>query len=144
MLFSLSQADRNLLSDRRRGIGLAVVKILLNELNSRVVALSRTSNDALLALAADYPSSLAVVLGDMLAHIYLSTFVLITCSTDVETSKEAVKTATEQFGQLDGIVLNAGVLSPNGPIASTPVDSLSGSGKSISLVKVITDAECRW
>lgn len=101
-----------LVTGASRGIGLAVVKILLNELNSRVIALSRTSNDALLALAADHPSSLAVVLGDI---------------TDPITSKEAVKTASEQFGQLDGIILNAGVLSPAGPVASATVESPPGS-----------------
>ena len=44
---------------------MAVVTILLKELNSCVIAVARKSNDALVALVADHQESLVVVLGDV-------------------------------------------------------------------------------
>lgn len=43
--------------------------------------------------------------------------------TDLKTSQEAVTSALEQYGHLDGIVLNAGVLEPTGTVDSIPVDA---------------------
>ncbi|KIM25241.1 hypothetical protein M408DRAFT_222294 [Serendipita vermifera MAFF 305830] len=90
-----------------RGIGLAVTTALLKEFNACVLAMARTSNDALIALAAEHQETLLVVLGDIV---------------DPKTSQEAVTAALEQFGHLDGIVLNAGVLEPTGRIEEIPVD----------------------
>lgn len=42
---------------------------------------------------------------------------------DAETSQRAVKTALDRWGHLDGLVLNAGILEPMGPVSSIPVDS---------------------
>ncbi|KAG8762448.1 hypothetical protein FRB91_008431 [Serendipita sp. 411] len=100
-----------------RGIGLAITTALLKELDSCVITISRKSNDALVALAADHPETLAVVLGDV---------------TDPSTSKQAVTSAIEQFGHLDGVILNAGVLYPMGTVASIPVDATASDGDSSS------------
>ncbi|KAG8793403.1 hypothetical protein FRC16_010965 [Serendipita sp. 398] len=61
--------------------------------------------------------TLAVVLGDV---------------TDPSTSKQAVTSAIEQFGHLDGVILNAGVLYPMGTVASIPVDATASDGGSSS------------
>lgn len=101
-----------LVTGASRGIGLAVTTTLLKEFDACVVAVARKSNDALVALAADHQDTLVVILGDIV---------------DEKTSREAVTAGLEQFGHLDGIVLNAGVLEPTGTIASIPVESSDGS-----------------
>ncbi|PVG00536.1 short-chain dehydrogenase [Serendipita vermifera] len=97
-----------LVTGASRGLGLAVVTILLKERDARVVALSRKSNDALVSLAADHQQNLIVILGDIV---------------DPQVSQRAVESALQQYGRLDGIILNAGVLEPTGTIATIPVDS---------------------
>jgi NADP-dependent 3-hydroxy acid dehydrogenase YdfG len=44
-------------------------------------------------------------------------------SVDPKTSQDAVHTAVQQWGHLDGIVLNAGVADPMGKVDSIPVSS---------------------
>ncbi|KAF8338830.1 short-chain dehydrogenase [Cantharellus anzutake] len=89
-----------------RGIGLAVVKILLDSKGANVVAASRTITPELQSLADAHPNSLKVVQGD-----------LANASVSLQTVSEAISA----FERLDGIVFNAGILEPLGRIASKDI-----------------------
>ncbi|KAJ7638881.1 hypothetical protein FB45DRAFT_415468 [Roridomyces roridus] len=86
-----------LVTGASRGIGLAVVTILLRELNANVVTLSRTRSPELLDLLNSASESLVLVDGDV---------------TDATAVENAVSLALERFSSLDGLVLNAGQLEP--------------------------------
>lgn len=92
-----------------RGIGLAVVTILLEELDARVVGIVRSTNSSLDHLLEKHTDSLVLIYGDV---------------TEPETSKRAVASALEQFGSLDSLILNAAVFTPHGTVSSIPVDSI--------------------
>lgn len=81
-----------------RGIGLAIVKSLLNGTAktpaSNVVTLSRSSPDGLQALVSQFPDSLAVVQGDV---------------TQRADNDRAVQAALNRWSRLDALVLNAGI-----------------------------------
>ncbi|KAG6857103.1 hypothetical protein H0H87_009664 [Tephrocybe sp. NHM501043] len=81
-----------------RGIGLAVTRLLLNEFNARVVALSRSQTPELAALASD-------------------NLLIIPCDVANESSvNDAIAWAEQTFEHVDGLILNAGILDPLGPI----------------------------
>ncbi|KAF8076471.1 hypothetical protein FPV67DRAFT_418892 [Lyophyllum atratum] len=81
-----------------RGIGLAVTRLLLKTFNARVVALSRSQTPELLALASD----------DLL---------IIPCDVANESAlRDAIVRTEETYKHIDGLVLNAGILEPLGPI----------------------------
>ncbi|KAJ6485123.1 hypothetical protein C8R47DRAFT_548573 [Mycena vitilis] len=86
-----------------KGIGLAVVTILLRKFAANVVVLSRTRTPELLALASD---SLLLVDGDV---------------TDEAAVTDAVAQALKKFASIDAMILNAGTLEPLGRITSNPV-----------------------
>ncbi|EGW35033.1 uncharacterized protein SPAPADRAFT_58166 [Spathaspora passalidarum NRRL Y-27907] len=83
-----------------RGIGRAIVNILLKNPENKVIAVARTK-EALESLQKQYGDRIEIVAGDI---------------TESSTSVEAVKLAESKFGQLDAVIANAGVLDPVGPI----------------------------
>ncbi|EMG46935.1 hypothetical protein G210_2797 [Candida maltosa Xu316] len=88
-------------------IGQAIVEILLKFPNTKVVAVAR-SEKLLQALQERYGSErVQYVAGDI---------------SDPATSQKAVQTAIGQFGKLDAVIANAGVLDPIGPIETTSID----------------------
>jgi len=81
-----------------RGIGLAVTRLLLKIFNARVVALSRSQTPELLALTSD----------DLL---------IVPCDVANESAlRDAIHGAEQIYNHIDGLVLNAGMLDPVGPI----------------------------
>ena len=83
-----------------RGIGRAIADVILADVNAKVVAVAR-SQDKLADLSNAYPGRVAVVAGDV---------------TDHQVLVKAVETAVSQYGKLDAVVLNAGVIEPVGAI----------------------------
>ncbi|KAF5387767.1 hypothetical protein D9615_000472 [Tricholomella constricta] len=83
-----------------RGIGLAVTRLLLKDFNARVVALSRSQTPELLALASD---DLLIVPCDIASESALT---------------DAIARAERMYKQIDGLILNAGILDPLGTIGS--------------------------
>ncbi|PKI86026.1 hypothetical protein MVES1_000092 [Malassezia vespertilionis] len=90
-----------LISGGSRGLGFAMAKLLINGSEkiapSNVVTLSRSFTDELRELAEtpEGKSSLAVMQGDV---------------TSLEDNKRAVQKAVSEFGQLNALILNAGIL----------------------------------
>lgn len=88
------------------GIGAAVARLLLHDTNNRVVAVAR-SGDKLNQLQQEFPGRLIAIAGDV---------------NNSETSQRAVKAAVEEYGQLDSVVANAGILHPVDTVADAKVD----------------------
>lgn len=93
-----------------RGIGKAVVLQSLLKFNARVVAVARSGEllEELRAEAAKLgkESSLEVLKGDV---------------TEESLPRHAVNRAVDKWGQLDGVIANAGVLEPIASVADGPV-----------------------
>ena len=77
------------------GIGLAVAEYLLQK-SHNVVALART-RDALEKIREKYPQLVRVVAGDL---------------GDLSLAQQAVDVAAEEFGGLDGLIVNHGMIEP--------------------------------
>ncbi|KAG5648999.1 hypothetical protein DXG03_000348 [Asterophora parasitica] len=90
-----------------RGIGLAVTRLLLKNFNARVVALSRSQTPELLALASD---DLLIVPCDVLIAIARPS------SANESALNDAIAKAEQAYKHIDGLILNAGILDPLGPI----------------------------
>ncbi|KAI5961562.1 hypothetical protein KGF57_001687 [Candida theae] len=89
------------------GIGKAIVDILLQTSEAKVVAIAR-SQDILQELQNKYGrDSFEFVSGDV---------------TDANTLQKAIDVALTQFGQIDSVIANAGVLDPVGAINTTSID----------------------
>ena len=89
-----------ILTGASRGLGLAIVRILLSRHHARVTTLSRTITPELRAVVDEYGTSrLQVVQGDV---------------GDIATNERVVKDTIERWGRLDGLVINAGSLEPLG------------------------------
>ncbi|KAJ9111660.1 hypothetical protein QFC19_001018 [Naganishia cerealis] len=89
-----------------KGIGLEVVKILLNKYSAKVVAVSRSVPQPLKDLADSSKGAVELVTGDV---------------AETSTSERASATALEKFGKIDGLILNAGTLDPLGPVVKTNI-----------------------
>lgn len=87
------------------GIGLAIARYLLHDGNN-VVILAR-SRAPLEELKDQYPKQVRVLTGDM---------------ADFSIAKRAAGLATSEFGQIDGLVINHGQLSPVTRIADSNVE----------------------
>ncbi|KAJ5036251.1 hypothetical protein NUH16_004122 [Penicillium rubens] len=85
-----------------RGIGLAVAKYLLTAPQSHNVVVVARSVEPLQKLKEQYSKQVAVLNGDL---------------SDFSLAQQAVDTAIKTFGQLDGMVLNHGLLGQIGKIA---------------------------
>lgn len=83
-----------LVTGASKGIGLAVTRHLLNEFDTKVVAISRSSTPELEALRTE-----------ALLHIQCDI-------TDEQAFNSAVSTAVKTYGHIDGLVLNAATLDP--------------------------------
>ncbi|KAI8388917.1 uncharacterized protein BYT42DRAFT_491426 [Radiomyces spectabilis] len=94
-----------------KGIGRSVATILLKQYNARVVAVARSKDqlEKLREEAATHQKGddLQIVVGDV---------------TDENIVKQSVKAAVDKWGQLDGVVANAGVLEPVATVAEGLVE----------------------
>lgn len=104
------QRGSEALSPHVPGIGLAIARYLLHDGNN-VVILAR-SRAPLEELADQYPKQVRVVAGDM---------------ADFSIAKRAAGLATSEFGQIDGLVINHGQLSPVTRIADSNVEEWRNS-----------------
>jgi NAD(P)-dependent dehydrogenase (short-subunit alcohol dehydrogenase family) len=102
-------SPRIILTGGSKGLGLAVLRILLEKYNARVATLSRSYPDGLKAVVEKYgPERVIVVQGDVGKS---------------EDNVKVVNTAVEAFGGLDSLILNAATLDPVGESPSTLPDS---------------------
>ncbi|OCF32718.1 cytoplasmic protein [Kwoniella heveanensis CBS 569] len=98
-----------ILTGASRGLGLAVLRILLTKHNARVATLSRTITPELKGLADEVGQDrILPVRGDV---------------SKPEDNVRAVEETANKWGQVDGLVLNAGTIDP-GKIADLPTSSL--------------------
>lgn len=88
-----------------RGIGLAIAQSLLS--SSHRVVLTARSADKLAEVKAAHPGKVEYVAGDL---------------TDTETAGKVAALAVKAFGQLDGVVVNHGVLEPIKRLANSTVE----------------------
>ncbi|KAK4685347.1 hypothetical protein P7C73_g4810, partial [Tremellales sp. Uapishka_1] len=96
----MSPSPRIILSGASRGLGLAVLRLLLEKHNARVATFSRTLTAELPAVQEQYGKSRVLVLqGDIGSP---------------DDNARVVKTMVDTFGGVDGLVLNAGSLEPIG------------------------------
>lgn len=98
------------LSPHVPGIGLAIARYLLHDGNN-VVVLAR-SRAPLEELQDQYPKQVRVVTGDI---------------AEFSIAKRAAGLATSEFGQIDGLVINHGQLSPVTRIADSNVEEWKNS-----------------
>lgn len=89
-----------------RGIGLSAAHKILSTPSHRVLAIARSS-EPLQTLQSQYPDRVQILSGD------LSDFAL---------GQKAVDLALLEWGQLDGVVINHGVLDPVKRIADTEAE----------------------
>jgi NAD(P)-dependent dehydrogenase (short-subunit alcohol dehydrogenase family) len=102
---------RVILTGASRGMGLAILKILLERYRARVVTLSRSYTDELKEVVEKYGSDRVIaVQGDIGKS---------------EDNSTAVKKAVEAFGGLDSLILNAGSLEPVGKLFKGPIISVA-------------------
>ncbi|KAL5334597.1 hypothetical protein BJX70DRAFT_377712 [Aspergillus crustosus] len=90
-----------------RGIGLAITKYLLTSPQSHNVVVVARSVEPLQKLKAEYTNQVAVLNGDL---------------GDISIAQKAVDLALSSFGQLDGLVLNHGILGQVGKIATADIE----------------------
>ncbi|KAJ5726801.1 oxidoreductase [Penicillium malachiteum] len=90
-----------------RGIGLAIAKYLLTAPQSHNVVVVARSLEPLQKLKNEYSKQVEVVNGDL---------------ADFSLAQKAVDVALKSFGQLDGMVLNHGILGQTGNVAVTGVE----------------------
>ncbi|OKP08292.1 hypothetical protein PENSUB_5659 [Penicillium subrubescens] len=90
-----------------RGIGLAIAKYLLTAPQAHNVVVVARSVEPLEKLKEQYSKQVEVVNGDL---------------ADFSLAQKAVDAAIKSFGQLDGVVLNHGILGQVGKIAAADVD----------------------
>lgn len=94
-----------ILTGASRGLGLAVLRILLSKHNARVATLSRSLTPELQGAVDEYGADRVLpVQGDV---------------SKPEDNAGVVKEAVDKWGQLDGLVLNAGSIDPVGMYGST-------------------------
>ncbi|WVQ79787.1 hypothetical protein IAT38_001887 [Cryptococcus sp. DSM 104549] len=99
-----------ILTGASRGLGLAVLRILLAKHNARVATLSRTLTPELRAAVDEFGEARVLpVQGDV---------------SKPEDNERVVKEAVAKWGELDGLVLNAGSIDPVGKLADIPTSSL--------------------
>ncbi|ODO11113.1 hypothetical protein I350_01715 [Cryptococcus amylolentus CBS 6273] len=99
-----------ILTGASRGLGLSVLRILLDTHNARIATLSRSLTPELEAAAKDYPGRVHPVQGDV---------------GKPEDNARVVKEAVEKWGQLDGLIVNAGSIDPVGKLGSVSLDALT-------------------
>ncbi|KAE8541862.1 hypothetical protein D1P53_002036 [Cryptococcus gattii VGV] len=99
-----------ILTGASRGLGLAVLRILLSKHNARVATLSRSLTPELQGAVDEYGADRVLsVQGDV---------------SKPEDNARVVKEAVDKWGQLDGLVLNAGSIDPVAKIGNVQLDAL--------------------
>ncbi|OXB35803.1 cytoplasmic protein [Cryptococcus neoformans] len=99
-----------ILTGASRGLGLAVLRILLAKHNARVATLSRSLTPELQGAVDEYGADRVLpVQGDV---------------SKPEDNARVVKEAVDKWGQLDGLVLNAGSIDPVDKIGNVQLDAL--------------------
>ncbi|CAL1700765.1 unnamed protein product [Somion occarium] len=89
-----------------KGIGLAVTRILLEEFGAHVVTLSRSKSPELLKLTKAHPAALLAIECDV---------------TDATALSRVIGLAEKTYHNIDGLILNAGVLEPMGKIGDPSI-----------------------
>nr|ODN86147.1 cytoplasmic protein [Cryptococcus depauperatus CBS 7841] len=92
-----------------RGLGLAVLHTLLDKYHARVATLSRSLSPALQETAKQYGDRILVVQGDV---------------SKPEDNARVVEEVMNRWGQVDGLVVNAGNIDPVGKVSNLPLDAL--------------------
>ena len=93
-------SPRIILTGGSKGLGLAILRILLEKHNARVATLSRSYPDELRSVVEKYgPERVIVVQGDVGKS---------------EDNVKVVDAAVDAFGGLDSLILNAATLDPVG------------------------------
>lgn len=90
---------------KQPGIGLAISQYLLNA-STNLIVLARSS-EPLKSLQSSYPAQVRVLTGNL---------------ADLSLGQRAVDMALAEFGRLDGLVLNHGILGQVGKLADTDVE----------------------
>ncbi|MCJ1463172.1 hypothetical protein MMC07_001777 [Pseudocyphellaria aurata] len=89
-----------------RGIGLAAARYLIDH-SHNVVVLAR-GKEALEKIHSEYPKQVRVVAGDM---------------ADFSLAQTAVEATMEQFGQIDGLIINHGTLPPVATVGNCDIEA---------------------
>lgn len=92
-------------TDHKSGLGLAIAQYLLSH-SHNVVVLAR-SKELLEKIRAEYPKQVITCAGDL---------------ADFSLPQKAVDAAVREFGQIDGLVVNHGVLEPVTRLAGSNVE----------------------
>ena len=104
-----------------RGIGLAVSQYLLRA-SHKVVLVSRTQSE-LEALKAQYPSQVEYLAADLTDfEVCMQREMLRAGLKASQNAPKVTDLALKSFGQLDGIVINHGVLSPMKRVADSTAE----------------------
>ena len=107
----------------RRGIGLAVTRLLLQKFHANVIAISRTRTQELIQLSSD---SLMVIECDVLVAVPFHKLCirLSHYSADDKALASAISEGASHYQGLDGLILNAATLQPSCRITDdTPLDA---------------------
>ncbi|WWC71404.1 uncharacterized protein I206_105359 [Kwoniella pini CBS 10737] len=106
----MSKSPVVILTGASRGLGLAVLRILLSKHNARVTTLSRSISTELQSIVKEYGQDrILPIQGD----VGIS-----------EDNIRAVDETSKKWGQIDGLILNAGSIEPK-RIDSVPIESLT-------------------
>jgi NADP-dependent 3-hydroxy acid dehydrogenase YdfG len=89
-----------ILTGASRGLGLAVLRILLEKYNARVTTLSRSMTDELDALSHEFGSDRVMTIQGDVANPH--------------NNSQAVHRTMQKWGALHGLILNAGSIEPIG------------------------------
>lgn len=117
----LMHENFSLLSQKNRGIGLAVTTTLLEEFNAVVVAIARTRTPELVALLDKHPADLLTITADVCVHVCVRVGIHVSVffySVDETAIRDAMSLCVTTYEHIDGLVLNAAVLEPIGRIDS--------------------------
>lgn len=100
-----------ILTGASKGLGLAVLKILLSRYNARVTTVSRTQTPELLQIEKQYGiNRILNIKGDV---------------GNIKTNSKAVKETITKWGVIDGLIINAGSLEPIGKISDLNLEEIS-------------------
>ncbi|WWC63442.1 uncharacterized protein I303_106044 [Kwoniella dejecticola CBS 10117] len=106
----MSKSPVIILTGASRGLGLAVLQLLLSNHNARVTTLSRSISSELQAVVKQYGQDRVLpIQGDVGRS---------------EDNIRVVEETVKKWGEIDGLILNAGTIEPK-KLDSVPIDSLA-------------------
>ncbi len=94
-----------ILTGGSRGLGLAVLRILLERYNARVTTISRNITPELEAVIRENSGRVSAIQGDV---------------GDIATNERIMKETVDNWGGVDGLILNAGSVEPLGELELPP------------------------